>query len=510
MKTMYKFLSMAALALVGATFTGCSGDDNIIDQPQQPETKNNVVTLTTTVGFDDAAGTTRALDIDYDAKTLTKTFKAGDQIALIYTQTGSTTAKAVSAVLTAGDISGDGKSANFTFELTNPDKAQNVTYIYPAAMAGATDVDWSKLNTQDGTLASIASTLDYASADAAWNGDALPAVTLNNMLAIIAYTIKDNAATPNDLTSTITGMTVSDGARTYTITGKDTDGHIYAAIRPVSGANIDYTATDGTKNYAKSVTGKTYAAGQFYQLGLRMTAAPVADLLDVKFNADGSAVDRSGKSKTVTRCGSTSSVYYSETYQRYVARFSHTWGGDATGYYKVDFESDQAFRNALANGHSLEVLCMANYDGAIPDTEVKPFSAMQGGGTGFLVTKKSDDRQNELCFLPNTSTDGKSTWRWTNSGIVPQKGVFYHIVGVWDKTNSKSYIYVNGELKKVQDAPGNLNFAQTGCNWFCIGGDPNDANTANSAWQGDVAIARVYDKPLTADEAKALWLIDGK
>ena len=512
MKKTIKFLSMAALALVGAMTAGCSSDDNIISQPQQPENKNNVVTLTTTVGFDEATGgITRALAIDYDAKTLTKTFAAGDQIAVVYENTGGTKVKAVTEALTAENITADGKSATFTVTLTDPKASGTVKYIYPAAMAGETDVDYTNLNAQDGTLATIASNLDLAVYEGNLTSDVkLPAsASLENKLAIIAYTIKDSDGS-SDLTSTITGMTLSDGTNNYEVTRSAAAGPIYVAIQPTSEADIEYTATNGTKNYAKSVTGKTYAAGEFYQLGQRMTAAPVADLLDVKFNADGSAVDLSTKSKTVTHCGSTSSVYYSETYQRYVASFSHTWGATATGYYKVDFESDQAFRNALANGHSLEVLCMANYDGEIPDVEAKPFSAMQGGGTGFLVTKKSDDRQNELCFLPNTSTDGTSTWRWTNCGIVPQKGVFYHIVGVWDKTNSKSYIYVNGELKKEQDAPGNLNFAQTGCNWFCIGGDPNDANTANGAWQGDVAIARVYDKPLTADEAKALWLIDGK
>ena len=38
MMTMKKFLSMAALALVGAMMTGCSSsDDSIADIPQQPE-----------------------------------------------------------------------------------------------------------------------------------------------------------------------------------------------------------------------------------------------------------------------------------------------------------------------------------------------------------------------------------------------------------------------------------------------------------------------------------------
>ena len=40
-KTMKKFLSMAALALVGAMMTGCSSsDDSIAETPQQPEVTN--------------------------------------------------------------------------------------------------------------------------------------------------------------------------------------------------------------------------------------------------------------------------------------------------------------------------------------------------------------------------------------------------------------------------------------------------------------------------------------
>ena len=269
-KTMKKLLSMAALALVGAAFTGCSSsDDSVASAPQQPATNTgNVEILTTTVGFDEAA--TRALAIDYGAKTLTKTFAVGDQIALNYGNTNNQTAKAVSAPLTAGDISADGKSATFTFELTDPRKSGIVTYIYPAAMASENGYNWDNLNTQDGTLASIASNLDCARGVRMWSGDALPNVTMSNAVAIIAYTLKDETGA-NDITSTITGMTISDGSHTYNITGKDADGHIYAAIWPTDNNNIEYTATDGTKNYTKSVTGKTYETGQFYQVGLRMT-----------------------------------------------------------------------------------------------------------------------------------------------------------------------------------------------------------------------------------------------
>lgn len=84
---MKNFLSMAALAMVGAMTTGCSGnDDSIIDTTQQPEViKSNVVTMTTTVGLDGGAAT-RAL-----TSTGVKTFAADDKIAVVYeTSTGTT------------------------------------------------------------------------------------------------------------------------------------------------------------------------------------------------------------------------------------------------------------------------------------------------------------------------------------------------------------------------------------------------------------------------------------
>ena len=234
--------------------------------------------------------------------------------------------------------------------------------------------------------------------------------------------------------------------------------------------------------------------------------APEADILDVVFHEDGTAEDVSPLHNTVELFGTTSSTYYNETYKRYVARFDNPWGGTCTGYYKVDYETNEDIRTALADGHSLEMLVMGDYEGAIANIEAKPFSAMQGGGTGFLVCKtNSAGRKNELTFLPNvTESSDKGTWRWVNSGVVPEAKTFYHVVGVWNKEEGKSYIYVNGELCKIEDAPGNFRFAQTGCNWFCIGGDANP-DGGGQGWKGELGIARAYNKPLTQGEVTALW-----
>ncbi|MCR4921639.1 MAG: chitobiase/beta-hexosaminidase C-terminal domain-containing protein [Bacteroidaceae bacterium] len=234
-------------------------------------------------------------------------------------------------------------------------------------------------------------------------------------------------------------------------------------------------------------------------------SVPVADLLDVQFNSDGTAVDVSAMKNTVEHVGETSSVAYHPAFGHYVATFNNPWSTTCTSWYKVDFESNEAFRNALADGHSLEMLVKGHYDGTIANAEAKPFSAMQGGGTGFLICKtNSSGRQNEWTFLPNVTTSGSSTWRWTNSGVVPESDVYYHVIGVWNKEEQKAYIYVDGELKNTVDAPGEFRFANSGCNWFCVGGDA-DSSGGGQGWNGDVVLARVYDKPLSTNEVGALW-----
>ena len=172
MKTMKNFLSMAALALVGAMTVSCSSDDNIIDQPQQQEvTKNNVVTLTTTVGLDGGAGTTRAL-----TSTGVKTFAVGETMVLRYKNKKGDWVKAVSNALEAKDIADGSKSATFTFTLDNPDKTQNVDYIYPAAIVNQSGNmnEAALFGSQDGTLNTIASTFDYSRKIGAWDGENLP------------------------------------------------------------------------------------------------------------------------------------------------------------------------------------------------------------------------------------------------------------------------------------------------------------------------------------------------
>ncbi len=269
-----RYFSIAALALMGAVMTGCSNNDEL----QQPESVKRTVTLTTTVSLDGGAGT-RALDVT----TGVKTFAVDDQISFVYKNTSDETKLAVSEKLTQSDISADGKTATIYVALEDPATNSQLRMIYPATMANIPMSTSATINDDAGTINLEAlqsgqsgyegelSDYDLAVFNGTLTGYALPAsVTLANKLAICAFTIK-NADGTQDITTTITNLTISDGTYTYSIGRSNLISPIYVAMMPVDDANIEMTATanDG-QHYAKSLTNITYAANNIYPLAMRM------------------------------------------------------------------------------------------------------------------------------------------------------------------------------------------------------------------------------------------------
>lgn len=232
-------------------------------------------------------------------------------------------------------------------------------------------------------------------------------------------------------------------------------------------------------------------------------------ILDVQFNADGSATDLSESKLTIERVTDSSSATPNlTTYAhpdlggKYVARFTPaSISSDIThSYYKIDYSSNKVFMDKLADGHTLEVVCMLDYD--IPSgytKEIKPFSSMQAGGTGIMVTSNRT-LGNNWTFLTSGALSTKHSWEWVESGVKPERGVYYHIIGVWDPTNKTASIYIDGEKVGEYETSTYFGHASSDCRWFCIGGDPQSSTVAGTAFSGDVAIARVYDKPLTDAE----------
>ena len=261
-----KNLYIVTLALVGILTAGCSsGDDNFASQTPQPTREGNTVTLTTTVSFDGA--TTRALTADG-----VKTFAVGDQIAVVYVDNSNATVKVESNALTATDIETGGKIAHFTVTLTDPKASSAVTCIYPNAMAksdGAPNLD--ALNTQNGTLATLASTLDYAKFEGTMTAEGkLPeAIRLANQLTLCKFNIK-SCDGKSDITSTVTQFVVKNGSNTYTVNREAAEGPIYVAMQPVTTGNITLTATAGTCHYEKTIVDETLSADYLYTVNVPM------------------------------------------------------------------------------------------------------------------------------------------------------------------------------------------------------------------------------------------------
>lgn len=263
MKNMMKYFSLAVLALTVTVLAGCQKDETLT---------GDGVHFTATVKM--AGGGTKAL-----AANGHKTFAVGDQIAVVYKNTSGATVKAVSAALTPSDIKNNGKAANFSVELTDPDRSLNVTYIYPASMAKDDgSVNYDALATQNGTRATLSSSLDLCTYSGSWSGGSLPTnVTMTNQLAICKFAVLNSSETV--INNTITNLIISDGTHTYTVNRSASIDSIWVAMHPVTSGNIAIIASDGTNFYEKSFSGKTLTAGHIHPIAMKMDAGhPYVDL----------------------------------------------------------------------------------------------------------------------------------------------------------------------------------------------------------------------------------------
>lgn len=245
-------------------------------------------------------------------------------------------------------------------------------------------------------------------------------------------------------------------------------------------------------------------AGELDSMTFR--TVPKADLLDVEFKNDGTAVDASPMGNIIKVGEQAPETYYNTTLGRFVGKFDNAWGAANTYcYYRTDYQNNRAFMDALADGHTLEALVRPQYDGKIKDAECKFFSSHEAGGTGLMVCRKANglSNGNELTFLTNVSVSGSSSWQWAPSGVTPESETWYHVVGVYDKAAGKINIYVNGELKHSADVRGSYVFQKQQYRWFSIGGDAGP--TGQLGWNGDIALARIYGTPLTHADVTALW-----
>ncbi|MBO6169180.1 MAG: hypothetical protein J6O51_04330 [Bacteroidales bacterium] len=272
--------------------------------------------------------------------------------------------------------------------------------------------------------------------------------------------------------------------------------------------SVSFTVPENTTGSRRMAEIRFYAVEApelmgYVTVNQAIPAVPPTDyILDVVFNDDRSATDKSSLGMTVdnSRLDADVAVKYSEKFGRYVAQFTNekiARSGLTSGYYMIPYKTTDVFAQKLADGFSYELVFCCYNDATA--TQVKPFSSTQAGGTGMCFRAKTGEINFE-CHVGGS-------WKELYSGILPVKNQYYHVIGTWDKANGMCNLYVDGQLTATVNATGDFKFMDTSVDarWFGIGADPSGNDNGEASFYGEVVIARLYDNPMRAEEVKALY-----
>lgn len=259
MKTSIRIFSLAVLAL---TMAACNNDT---EQPAavQPAPGNAGEGIPFSATIATGSATTRALTEDNG--TILSSWAKGEQVALIHNGV-------VDVMTVQNDPDQTTGSVTITGTLTgSPADGDKVTVVFPASAVDATTkaVKTDLLDKQDGTLATIATSMNLRQSDGATlkvgkttatlNGT----VTLANQIAIVKFSLSDG-------TSALAAkqFEVKDGSSNQvitTVTPASATSDLYVAMAPTTDASFRLDASDGTFLYIYEKSEINLAAGKYYQ-----------------------------------------------------------------------------------------------------------------------------------------------------------------------------------------------------------------------------------------------------
>lgn len=287
---------MAALLMAGAAiFTACSSDDAVVEQtPEQSADKTYTLTVQASKGMG-----TRALTLDETTtpNTLNATWKTDENVYVMKVvekegQTWYSSSTMYTPTWADGSLKpqADGAEATLTGELSGFDIAEGDDLTLQFPRSG--DLNYTG---QDGTLGTIATKYDYATAeitvasvDEGGNikiSSSDNPVEFENQQAIVRFTLLDkagNAINPTELTvfpAVATAMYQNDGSLVDTstdliITPNGSTNVVYAALRGVDNRDLSLTATVGDDTYTYSKSGVTFTNSKFYDIAVKMAHTP--------------------------------------------------------------------------------------------------------------------------------------------------------------------------------------------------------------------------------------------
>ncbi len=243
----------------------CSNDNEIV-KPESVQPVSDGITFTATFGVKN--GTSRALSDPGDG-TLKASWQQGEEIAIVFGGNKYTA--------TVTEVDADG-SATVTATLpAGTPNNQKVIYIYPASAADGNGLRGDVLSSQDGTFATLSSTLDIATANGTLVVDGTTAqpngtVTLMNQFAICKFQFKDAS---DHAIEDITKLTITDLSTTekITVTTPSAQSAVYVAMLPSNNSTKFEVETGSGHTYTK-IANAHIEAGKFYHPTLQMMSRP--------------------------------------------------------------------------------------------------------------------------------------------------------------------------------------------------------------------------------------------
>lgn len=324
-----------------------------------------------------------------------------------------------------------------------------------------------------------------------------------------------------DATGSLTGITISKAVGTITLSktsmsvDKGYNGTFTATLSPsdnsatvtaTSGNNSYYTASAGSLSSGSvstvTINGVSSCAAtnctvsatssncDYSNKTVKVHVVPKVDLIDVKFNTNGSITDGT---LSWTKYGSPS-VSYNSTYQRNEVTFNNTSASSLSqGYYSSIYST--AIEDKIADGFSQEVF----FKPSIVNQRQTIFGNLEAGGHAILIYTNG-----KIQISNSIGNYGNQLY----SSATLTANTYYHVVLVWNKSAGKIYLYINGALDSTFSGSGD--YVSPRELRFTIGADLYEGHTPPlepnmKCFKGSVLIARLYDAILSANDVSALY-----
>ena len=255
MKKIFKYFA-SAIVLAGFVFVSCSKEDLTPVTPEEDGVK--AYTLTITASKENPG--TKLLELGGENnKTLYKKWALNDEVSVYK---GSTLA----GTLRATTVSSDGFNATLTGQLTGTTISTGDDLVMKFSSPN--------YSTQDGTLADIASTCDYAEAevtvatiDGSGNITTTEDALFKNQQAIVKFTLLDEAA--NLISATSLTVKVS-GMSDIVVTPGSATSELFVAVPGIEAKDITLTAVVDGKDFTCKKSAATLENSKYYGIKASM------------------------------------------------------------------------------------------------------------------------------------------------------------------------------------------------------------------------------------------------